>query len=71
MTQVAFVTYQESPDMVENNRLVADILRTDALSVVSAVWDDPAIDWSRFACTVIRSTWDYHHKPDLYAVAAA
>jgi len=67
VTQVAFATYQKTPDMVDDDRLVADILRSDGVSVVSAVWDDPVVDWSRFACIVIRSTWDYHLKPDPYA----
>ena len=66
MTQVAFATYQKSPDMEEDDRLVADALRSDGVHVVSAVWDDPLVDWSRFACVVIRSTWDYHHKPKQY-----
>ncbi len=67
MTQVAFTTYQQSPDLLADDRLVADILRTKGVSVTAAVWDDPRVDWSRFACVVIRSAWDYHHKPDQYA----
>lgn len=31
-------------------------------SVVS--WDDPTVEWSSFAATVIRSTWDYHTRLD-------
>lgn len=67
MTAVAFVTHNKAPNMVDDDRLVADLLRSEGLSVVSAVWDDPTVDWSRFACVVIRSTWDYHFKPDQYA----
>lgn len=67
MTQVAFVTHQKMPDMVDDDRLVADALGSLGVPVVSAVWDDPAVDWPRFACVVIRSTWDYHHKPEQYA----
>lgn len=25
-------------------------------------WDDPSINWSRFAAVVLRSTWDYHKR---------
>lgn len=67
MTQVAFTTYQQSPDMLADDRLVADILRAKGVSVTAVVWDDPHVDWSRFACVVIRSAWDYHHKPERYA----
>lgn len=27
-------------------------------------WDDPAVDWSSFVVTVVRSTWDYHTRLD-------
>ena len=67
MTQIAFATYRNSPEMVADDRLAADILRSDGISVVSAVWDDPNIDWSRFGRVVIRSTWDYHYHPERYA----
>lgn len=67
MTPVAFVTHQTMPEMVDDDRLVADALGSLGVPVVSAVWDDPAVDWPRFACVVIRSTWDYHHKPEQYA----
>lgn len=25
-------------------------------------WDDPNVDWSKFACVLLRSTWDYHQR---------
>jgi len=25
-------------------------------------WDDPDVDWSRYAVAVLRSTWDYHQR---------
>jgi glutathione synthase/RimK-type ligase-like ATP-grasp enzyme len=37
------------------------------VSVKAAVWDDPAVSWSRFTSAVIRSTWDYHLEPERYA----
>ena len=67
MTQVAFTTYQQAPDMLADDRLVADILRAKGVSVTAVAWDAPHVDWSRFACVVIRSAWDYHHKPERYA----
>ena len=67
MIQVAFVTYQESPDITADDLLVVDLLRSEGISVVSAPWDDPAVEWPRFSCVVIRSPWNYYHKPDRYA----
>lgn len=31
-----------------------------------AVWDDDAIDWSRFAAVLIRTTWDYTARVDAF-----
>ena len=65
--EVAFVTCWKLPEMHADDRLTADVLRGRGLCVVSAVWDDPAVDWRRYRCVVIRSTWDYHHHQDRYA----
>ncbi len=65
--EVAFVTCAKLPEMHTDDRLAADVLRDRGVSVASAVWDDPAVAWSRYAGVVIRSTWDYHHQQDHYA----
>jgi hypothetical protein len=39
--------------------------------VVAGVWDDPAVDWSRFELTIIRSTWDYTDRHDRFVEWAA
>jgi glutathione synthase/RimK-type ligase-like ATP-grasp enzyme len=64
--EVAFVTCRKLPEMHADDRLAADVLRGRGAAVASAVWDDPAVDWSRYAGVVIRSTWDYHHRQDEY-----
>jgi hypothetical protein len=65
--EVAFATCRQLPDITPDDRLVSDVLRDRGVSVVAAVWDDPAVDWTRFGCVVIRSTWDYHHHHERYA----
>ena len=65
--EVAFVTCRQLPDIHDDDGLAADILRDRGIPVVSAVWDEPAADWRRYRCVVIRSTWDYHHHQDRYA----
>jgi glutathione synthase/RimK-type ligase-like ATP-grasp enzyme len=67
MMEIAFVTYQQAPEMNEHDRLVADILGKRGVAVSSCVWDSPEIDWDRFDCVIIRSAWDYYLKPDQYA----
>jgi glutathione synthase/RimK-type ligase-like ATP-grasp enzyme len=66
LVEVAFVTCEKLPEMYADDRLAADALRDRGVAVESAVWDDPAVDWSRYAGVVIRSTWDYHHRQDEY-----
>jgi hypothetical protein len=53
------------PDITDDDRLVADLLRERGVEVISVVWDAP-LDRSRFDRVIIRSTWDYHLKPDRY-----
>jgi hypothetical protein len=65
--EVAFVTCRKLPEMHADDRLAADVLRDRGVTVVSAVWDDPAVDWRRYPCVVIRSAWDYHYEQDRYA----
>jgi hypothetical protein len=67
MPSVAFATYQLSLQPTDDDRLVADVLRRRGVDVHPAVWDAPDVDWFRFDRVVIRSTWDYHRKPGLYA----
>jgi hypothetical protein len=67
MTDIAFVTHAGSPLGVSDDQLVADVLRARGRRVVPVAWDEATIDWERFAAVVIRSTWDYHRRPDEYA----
>jgi len=55
-----FVTYEGLPDLDPDDRLAVDALARSGLTVDAAVWNDPAVDWSRAGICVIRSTWDYH-----------
>jgi len=58
--QIAFVTSAGLPDLNGDDRLVADALRRRGFEVTAAVWNDPAVEWRRFASVVIRTPWDYH-----------
>jgi glutathione synthase/RimK-type ligase-like ATP-grasp enzyme len=41
-----------------------------ALGAEFVVWDDPAVDWERYALVVIRSTWDYQYARDAFVAWA-
>ena len=66
MPGVAFVTYRQQPGITADDALAADVLERAGVTVTPAVWDDPGVGWSRFDVVVIRSTWDYHLKTDLF-----
>jgi glutathione synthase/RimK-type ligase-like ATP-grasp enzyme len=64
--RVVFATHQQLPQLSDDDRLAADALGRRGVDVHSAVWDAPDVDWASFDRVVIRSTWDYHLKPDTY-----
>ncbi len=62
---IAFVTYGVQPEITPDDALAAEALRRiGGLQVDGVVWDDPGVDWSRFTAIVMRSMWDYFHRPD-------
>jgi len=67
LIEVAFVTCRKLPGIHDDDGRAAEALRSRGVSVKAAVWDDPAVSWSRFTSAVIRSTWDYHLEPERYA----
>ncbi len=57
--RVALATCSELPDGDEDAAALSAALATRRIEAVSAVWDEPGIDWSGFDLVVLRSTWDY------------
>lgn len=56
---VVLATCRKLPELDKDDQLLYQALKQAGLSVEIAVWDDPVVDWSRYAMCVIRSTWDY------------
>ncbi|GJF31201.1 ATP-grasp domain-containing protein [Kitasatospora sp. NE20-6] len=54
---VAYVTSREAPDREKATALAA--FAAAGLAAEAVVWDDPAVEWSRYGVAVVRSTWDY------------
>jgi len=48
------------------DRPLLEALARAGCSPVSAVWDNPKIDWSAFAACVVRSTWNWHLSPGTF-----
>ena len=59
---IALVTARAARDLDPDlPPLVAALTERGAVAEV-VEWDDPEVDWSRFAVAVLRSTWDYHSR---------
>ena len=63
---VALVTCAEVPDLDPDDRLLLDPLAGQGIHVTAAVWDDPTVDWASFDLVVLRSTWDYAARRDVF-----
>ena len=64
MKRVAFATYQVDPGLTPSDRVAALALEKRQVAVQPIPWDDPEMDWKSFDAVVVRSTWDYHLRPD-------
>jgi glutathione synthase/RimK-type ligase-like ATP-grasp enzyme len=63
MKRVAFVTYHKAPNLTADDALALAPLQQFGIAAIPAIWDDPQVDWKTFDAVVMRSCWDYHHKP--------
>ena len=59
MTRVALATERAHPRGHPDDAGLPDALREAGLEPEWAVWDDPAVDWTRPALTLVRTVWDY------------
>jgi glutathione synthase/RimK-type ligase-like ATP-grasp enzyme len=59
--RIALATCSQLPAWERDDLPFHAALRALA-SVEHPVWDDPAVDWSRFDRVVIRTTWDYQQR---------
>ncbi len=62
MRDIALITFSGLPDLDLDDRCLVPALAARGFRATAVVWDDAAIDWSRFTAAVVRSTWDYFHR---------
>lgn len=62
MIDCTLVTCEIVPELDPDDRLLFDELGRRGLSVATALWSDPRVDWAASRLTVVRSTWDYHSR---------
>jgi glutathione synthase/RimK-type ligase-like ATP-grasp enzyme len=66
MKPIAFATHRGLLELGPGDQLAAAELIARGVAVEAAAWDDPAIDWRRFAAVVVRSCWDYTARLDAF-----
>ena len=71
MTQVALATCAELRQLDEDERLVLPELQRLGVDAAVEVWDDESVEWDAYQLVVIRSTWDYQDRRELYLRWAA
>lgn len=67
---VAFVTCADLPDLDDDDRLALEPLAALDIAVEPVIWNDPAVDWTRFEVVVLRSPWDYAPRRDEFVAWA-
>ncbi len=63
MPPIAFVTCVNLPEPDPDEDLLLTACREAGIEAELAGWDDPDVDWARFGCAVLRSTWNYYESP--------
>ena len=66
--RIGFVTSEDLPDCIADDRLAFDPLARHGFVTEPIVWDRAtATDLERFDAVIFRSCWNYHHKPVAFA----
>jgi len=60
----AFLTMANPEGYIIDDELAEGPLGALGWQVDMMPWDDEAVDWGRYDAVVVRSPWDYHHRPD-------
>ncbi len=64
--RVAYATCEPRMPQWEDDLLSARVLEERGFEVRFEAWDDESTDWDSFDLVVIRSTWDYGEKTELF-----
>src|SRR5262245_42103649 len=71
MLDVALASCVRLPEPDPDQQPLMDALAARGLRVATLGWDDPSADWSRARLTVMRSAWNYPHRPQDFLAWAA
>ena len=65
--RLALVTCAELPALDPDDVPLRAALEERGIATDVVVWDDPTVDWGTYQHVLIRSTWDYTHRPAQFA----
>ncbi|MBV8445530.1 MAG: hypothetical protein JOZ92_06405 [Candidatus Dormibacteraeota bacterium] len=68
---MALATCAAFPELDDDDQLLRVALREANIDAQPVVWDDETVDWTRFALTVVRDTWDYVERRDEFLTWAS
>lgn len=57
--RLAIATSVDEPEIHSDDKHLATSLRGFGVETIACIWNDPAVDWSKFDAVLIRSIWDY------------
>jgi len=60
--RIALPTCSNLPDWEVDDHSLFEALAARGFLLEHPVWDDRAVDWSRFDAVLVRTTWDYQEK---------
>ena len=69
--RIALVTAREALPVDQDLPPLIQAVNAAGAVAETPCWDDPSIDWSRYALAVLRSTWDYAERIDEFLAWAA
>ena len=60
---IALVTYDARPHATEDDRFLVDALTARGAKVDERSWSDRSARWEQYDGVIVRSCWDYFHRP--------
>lgn len=57
--RLAIATSVAEPEIHPDDKYLAASLKGLGVETIACIWNDPAVDWTKFDAVLIRSIWDY------------
>ncbi|WP_440134104.1 ATP-grasp domain-containing protein [Chitinophaga sancti] len=69
--KIAYITYSGEIKYSAANGFneitgLLSYLQNKGLDIEATIWDDPAVDWTKYDIAILKTPWDYHQKIDAF-----